>query len=290
MQGFEELKKFKIATSETKERVISTYIFGRTGVSLEKYKNKYSVREFSMEDYRNGIYEMQCLGKDATQERALEIMQGIKSKEINLCLTCNKCLGDCKGNPVFGNGKGNDNVIECDKYKELEENKLEEEYQEKNDWELIKCVEAYDEKLKNLVPLQVLKERIDYRVNSKEDEAGLAELAKSAKVSFEFLERDYDFVSSEGKLTELEEYQELKNYIKSASSMPLTAQEFEEDILWKMRRIRQEDFVDKWTGIKLINSGWFSVATGIKRINDLYKKIWLENNLCPKPEEVESEK
>lgn len=283
MEGFEELEKFKIATSETKERTIGTYIFGGTGASLEKDSSGYSVRKFDMKDYKNGIYKMQCLGKGTTQERALEIMQGIKSREINLCLTCKNRLGDCEGNPKFGNGKGDDNVIECDKYKELDENKLEEEYQEKNDWELIKCLESYDEKLKNFLPFNILKERIDYRVNRKEDEASLAELAKSAKVSFEFLERDYDFVSSEGKLTEFNEYKELKHYIKSAPFIPLTAQEFEEDILWKMRRIRQEDFADKWTGIKLINSGWFSVATGIKRINDLYKKIWIKNNLCLKP-------
>ena len=36
--------------------------------------------------------------------------------KINLCETCKNNFATCKSNPYFGNGKGNDNVIQCLKY------------------------------------------------------------------------------------------------------------------------------------------------------------------------------
>ena len=33
-----------------------------------------------------------------------------------LCKTCTLSFATCKSNPKFGNGKGNDNVVSCDKY------------------------------------------------------------------------------------------------------------------------------------------------------------------------------
>jgi len=35
----------------------------------------------------------------------------------NLCDTCLYTFAECDGEPVFGNGKGNDNVVECSKYR-----------------------------------------------------------------------------------------------------------------------------------------------------------------------------
>ena len=34
----------------------------------------------------------------------------------NLCDTCGSCIADCGGDPEFGDGIGNDNVIKCDAY------------------------------------------------------------------------------------------------------------------------------------------------------------------------------
>lgn len=45
-------------------------------------------------------------------------MKANSSKE-NLCDTCQKCIADCNADNIeFGDGVGNDNVIECDEYEE----------------------------------------------------------------------------------------------------------------------------------------------------------------------------
>lgn len=41
-------------------------------------------------------------------------MAVIKDKFDNLCTYCADNYGECQQSPVFGNGTGNDNVIECD--------------------------------------------------------------------------------------------------------------------------------------------------------------------------------
>jgi len=40
----------------------------------------------------------------------------LKDKEGHLCDTCLNHIATCKSNIVFGEGKGNDNVVECDGY------------------------------------------------------------------------------------------------------------------------------------------------------------------------------
>lgn len=48
--------------------------------------------------------------------------KGIRYRDtkINLCDTCVCTFGDCDGEPEFGNGIGNDNVIKCDSHAESE--------------------------------------------------------------------------------------------------------------------------------------------------------------------------
>jgi len=38
----------------------------------------------------------------------------LKKNAVNLCANCKKHPVTCDGNPKFGDGKGNDNVYECD--------------------------------------------------------------------------------------------------------------------------------------------------------------------------------
>ena len=35
---------------------------------------------------------------------------------VHHCDNCTKCLADCDGDPVFGNGFGNDNVTQCEEF------------------------------------------------------------------------------------------------------------------------------------------------------------------------------
>lgn len=39
--------------------------------------------------------------------------------QINLCDNCQEFYPQCAGNPEFGDGIGNDNVIKCNQYKPL---------------------------------------------------------------------------------------------------------------------------------------------------------------------------
>ena len=42
-----------------------------------------------------------------------------RSSKDNLCDSCQFCIGDCDAEDIeFGDGKGNDNVIGCDSYRE----------------------------------------------------------------------------------------------------------------------------------------------------------------------------
>lgn len=40
----------------------------------------------------------------------------VTNKEMNLCDYCSFCMSDCYGEVKFGEGYGNDNIIECDCY------------------------------------------------------------------------------------------------------------------------------------------------------------------------------
>lgn len=50
-----------------------------------------------------------------------EIMEEVYDSE-HLCDTCEYCMADCKGTPLFGHGGGNDNVYRCASYKEKGKN------------------------------------------------------------------------------------------------------------------------------------------------------------------------
>lgn len=39
--------------------------------------------------------------------------------QINLCELCENDIATCNSNPIFGNGRGNDNVIDCNNYSPL---------------------------------------------------------------------------------------------------------------------------------------------------------------------------
>lgn len=39
-----------------------------------------------------------------------------KESALNLCDFCSNCFAECTSNPKFGNGKGNDNIYECDTF------------------------------------------------------------------------------------------------------------------------------------------------------------------------------
>lgn len=42
-----------------------------------------------------------------------------KSSKDNLCDTCRKCIADCDAKDIeFGDGVGNDNIVECGEYEE----------------------------------------------------------------------------------------------------------------------------------------------------------------------------
>ena len=49
----------------------------------------------------------------------------IKSECVNLCDTCAFCFAECKGEPIFGSGIGQDNVIACLHYKHAVEDERE---------------------------------------------------------------------------------------------------------------------------------------------------------------------
>ncbi|MCK5013655.1 MAG: hypothetical protein KAS66_07535 [Candidatus Omnitrophica bacterium] len=44
----------------------------------------------------------------------------VTKSTINLCRNCNHEFAECNGTPCFGNGKGNDNVYDCDEFVLLE--------------------------------------------------------------------------------------------------------------------------------------------------------------------------
>tara|TARA_R110000744_G_scaffold377199_1_gene492014 strand:- start:903 stop:1508 length:606 start_codon:yes stop_codon:yes gene_type:complete len=44
--------------------------------------------------------------------------EGVKPSDENLCDFCIHDVPTCKGNPTFGDGKGNDNVIACTEHRE----------------------------------------------------------------------------------------------------------------------------------------------------------------------------
>lgn len=46
----------------------------------------------------------------------------MKNTKINLCATCTKEIPECNSVKIeFGDGVGNDNVIECDTYEQKQE-------------------------------------------------------------------------------------------------------------------------------------------------------------------------
>ena len=44
-----------------------------------------------------------------------------KNTELNLCDSCDFCIAYCNQDVKFGNGIGNDNVIECNGYQPIGE-------------------------------------------------------------------------------------------------------------------------------------------------------------------------
>ncbi len=70
------------------------------------------------EIYRTNTNEMQRFdGKYNGYVPALAcpIHGGLEKKQVlNLCNFCKNDFGDCKSNPTFGTGLGNDNIYECD--------------------------------------------------------------------------------------------------------------------------------------------------------------------------------
>ena len=56
---------------------------------------------------------------ETREQSSKELVIRIAEHQIHLCTTCDKHFAECHSNPVFGNCVGNDNVIECDSYKEV---------------------------------------------------------------------------------------------------------------------------------------------------------------------------
>ncbi|KAA6329684.1 hypothetical protein EZS27_021532 [termite gut metagenome] len=71
-----------------------------------EYMN-YCAREYQRDDNRYNGYVPALACPVHGGER--------KEKVLNLCDYCTKCIADCDGDPVFGHGKGNDNVYGCNR-------------------------------------------------------------------------------------------------------------------------------------------------------------------------------
>ena len=48
-----------------------------------------------------------------------QLAENILKSTVNLCQSCVHEFAECKGTPQFGNGKGHDNVYDCDKFELL---------------------------------------------------------------------------------------------------------------------------------------------------------------------------
>ena len=62
---------------------------------------------------------LECFERLAQYEEEAIARQSVKNKEVNLCNDCEYgCMAACPitENVKFGNGQGNDNVIECENY------------------------------------------------------------------------------------------------------------------------------------------------------------------------------
>lgn len=45
-----------------------------------------------------------------------DAIRDLAKSTINLCRNCAQEFAECDGTPCFGNGKGNDNVYDCDNF------------------------------------------------------------------------------------------------------------------------------------------------------------------------------
>lgn len=69
-----------------------------------------------------------------------------ENKSIHLCNTCSNEFPTCKSNPIFGNGLGNDNVVECNSYNMNDEEKERLEFEEFKQNKAAKAAKEQSEK------------------------------------------------------------------------------------------------------------------------------------------------
>ena len=48
-----------------------------------------------------------------------DAIRNLAKSTVNLCRNCTQDFVECNGTPCFGNGKGKDNVYDCDKFELL---------------------------------------------------------------------------------------------------------------------------------------------------------------------------
>ena len=78
---------------------------------------------FKMYERWDGVWKRMDGGYDGYVPALACEAHGGPTKEdtLNLCDYCSNCIAECKSNPIFGTGRGNDNVCECDAFEEKPE-------------------------------------------------------------------------------------------------------------------------------------------------------------------------
>ncbi len=72
-----------------------------------------SLDENALKLLKNTKAIMKNAGENASYSDAI---RELARSTVNLCGTCIHDFGNCKSNPKFGSGLGNDNVYDCNKY------------------------------------------------------------------------------------------------------------------------------------------------------------------------------
>jgi len=102
----------EIASNELKEGIIFD------GIRLQLPKSDpgrvISLDENSLKILRNTKEIMVNSGQSSSYSDAI---RNLAKSTFNLCQNCIHDFVECEGTPQFGNGKGNDNVFDCDKFK-----------------------------------------------------------------------------------------------------------------------------------------------------------------------------
>lgn len=75
-------------------------------------KNKKQIQYEFCEKVKNEISDLELQLQEANKR--------LDDGQINLCNDCQNEFATCNSNPIFGNGRGNDNVIECNIYSQIE--------------------------------------------------------------------------------------------------------------------------------------------------------------------------